>query len=35
MRMVAERYPPNTDEVDPSLDALFDRIVAEQRALGG
>jgi nucleoside-diphosphate-sugar epimerase len=34
MRMVAERYPPRADEFDPDLDALLDRIVAEQETLG-
>ncbi len=34
MRMVAERYPPAADDFDPALDALLDRIVAEQEALG-
>lgn len=34
MRMVAERYPPDVDDYDVVLDELFDRIVAEQRALG-
>ena len=29
MRMVAEGYPPRADAFDPSLDALFDRIVAD------
>jgi nucleoside-diphosphate-sugar epimerase len=35
MRMVAERYPPSPDDFDPALDALLDRIVAEQGRLGG
>jgi nucleoside-diphosphate-sugar epimerase len=34
MRMVAERYPPSAGSFDPALDALLDRIVAEQEALG-
>jgi len=34
MQMVAERYPPTADEYDPALDALLDRIVREQQALG-
>lgn len=34
MRMVAEKYPPRADEFDPALDALLDRIVTEQEALG-
>ena len=34
MKMVAERYPPRADEFDPATDALLDRIVAEQEALG-
>jgi nucleoside-diphosphate-sugar epimerase len=34
MRMVAERYPPSATEFDPALDALLDRVVAEQQALG-
>ena len=34
MQMVAERYPPNAAEIDPALDALLDRIVREQEALG-
>ena len=33
-RMVAERYPPSADDCDPDVDALLDRIVAEQHALG-
>ncbi len=33
MRMVAERFPPS-DECDPDMDRLLDRIVKEQRALG-
>jgi nucleoside-diphosphate-sugar epimerase len=35
MKMVAERYPPSAGDFDPALDALLDRIVAEQEALGG
>jgi nucleoside-diphosphate-sugar epimerase len=34
MKMVAERYPPSPDDFDPALDALLDRIAAEQEALG-
>lgn len=34
MRMVAQRYPPSED-FDPAVDSLFDRIVADQQALGG
>ena len=34
MRMVAERYPASADPFDPVLDALLDRIVAEQDRLG-
>jgi len=33
-KMVAERYPPAADGFDPALDALLDRIAAEQEALG-
>ena len=33
MRMVAERFPPS-DQCDPDMDRLLDRIVNEQRALG-
>ena len=33
MRLVAEEHPQKRD-VDPSLDALYDRIIAEQNALG-
>jgi nucleoside-diphosphate-sugar epimerase len=35
MRMVAERYPPRSDGYDVALDALYDRIIADQRLLGG
>jgi len=34
MGMVAEKYPPKADDFDPALDALLDRIVLEQEALG-
>ena len=34
MKMVAERYPPQADGYDPALDALLDRIAAEQESLG-
>jgi nucleoside-diphosphate-sugar epimerase len=34
MRMVAERYPPRADAYDADIDRLYDRIIAEQRALG-
>ena len=34
MRLVAERYPPKADGYDVALDHLYDRIIAEQRALG-
>jgi len=34
MRMVAERYPPSPSDFDPAIDALLDRIVAEQARLG-
>ena len=34
MKLVAERYPPSPDDFDPALDALLDRIAAEQGALG-
>jgi len=34
MRMVAERYPPSAADFEPALDALLDRIVREQEALG-
>jgi len=34
MRLVAERYPPKADGHDAELDQLFDRIIADQRALG-
>ncbi len=34
MKLVAERYPPAASDFDPALDALLDRIVAEQGALG-
>ena len=33
MRIVAERYPPKADGYDVALDLLYDRIIAEQRAL--
>lgn len=33
MRMVAERFPQRTDH-DAALDALYDRIIADQRVLG-
>jgi nucleoside-diphosphate-sugar epimerase len=33
MRLVAESHRPG-DEIDPALDALYDRIVAEQEAVG-
>ena len=35
MRMVAERYPPKAEGYDAALDVLYDRIIADQRALGG
>ena len=34
MRMVAAQYPPSIDPIDPVIDRLLDRIVAEQGALG-
>jgi len=34
MAIVAAGHPP-TATSDPALDALYDRIIAEQRALGG
>jgi nucleoside-diphosphate-sugar epimerase len=34
MKMVVERYPPGPDDFDPALDALLDRIAAEQESLG-
>ena len=34
MQQVAREYPPNR-EPNPQLDALYDRIIADQRALGG
>jgi nucleoside-diphosphate-sugar epimerase len=34
MKMVAERYPPSPDDFDPALDALLDRIAADQESLG-
>ena len=34
MRLVAERYPPHPYPFDTTLDELYDRIIAEQRALG-
>jgi nucleoside-diphosphate-sugar epimerase len=34
MRQVAERYPPKAEGYDPVLEQLYDRIVADQRALG-
>jgi len=34
MRLVAERYPPSAGAFDPALDALLDRIVADQDKLG-
>ena len=34
MRMVAERYPPKAEGYDETLDRLYDRIIADQRALG-
>jgi nucleoside-diphosphate-sugar epimerase len=35
MRLVAGRYPPKADGYDVALDQLFDRIIADQRGLGG
>lgn len=35
MRMVADRHPPDADDYDRSHDRLLDRIVTDQRALGG
>lgn len=35
MRMVAAAYPPDPEVYDVARDALYDRIVAEQQALGG
>jgi nucleoside-diphosphate-sugar epimerase len=34
MRLVAAAHPPRADDFDPAMDALVDRIVAEQGALG-
>lgn len=34
MRMVAASHPPRADDFDPAIDALYDRIAAEQCALG-
>lgn len=34
MRMVVERFPPRADAYDADIDRLYDRIIAEQRALG-
>lgn len=34
MRIVAAGHPPRADDFNPAMDALFDRIVAEQKALG-
>ena len=34
MRMVAETSRPRRDDFDPAIDALYDRIAAEQAALG-
>jgi nucleoside-diphosphate-sugar epimerase len=34
MSMVARRFPPRADNFDPAIDALYDRIIADQRALG-
>ena len=33
--MVAAAYPPDPEAYDVALDALYDRIVADQQALGG
>ncbi len=33
MRLVARQFPPRSD-IDPARDALYDRIVSDQRALG-
>jgi nucleoside-diphosphate-sugar epimerase len=32
--VVAKQFPPRADNFDPATDALYDRIIAEQRALG-
>jgi nucleoside-diphosphate-sugar epimerase len=34
MRLVAQSHPPRGDGFDAALDALYDRIIAEQRRLG-
>lgn len=34
MRMVAAAHPPRADDFDPAIDALYDRIAAEQGRLG-
>ena len=35
MKMVVDRFPPSANDYDPDTDALHDRIIAEQSALGG
>jgi len=35
MKLVAKQFPPSADDFDAKADALHDRIVAEQSALGG
>jgi hypothetical protein len=34
MKLVAEFFPPDASKFDTNTDTLFDRIVAEQSALG-
>jgi len=34
MRLVAAAHPPRADAFDPAIDTLFDRIIADQLALG-
>jgi hypothetical protein len=34
MRLVAQSHPPRGDGYDAALDALYDRIIADQRRLG-
>lgn len=33
-RLVASGFPPKADDFDPEMDRLYDRIIAEQQALG-
>lgn len=34
MRLAAAQHPPRADAYDPALDALYDRIITDQRRLG-